>query len=168
MQEKHIHEQAIERVQKDNVSGDTSAGELMAHSFVDFQVAIQDALRGLSTRQFDVKQDVVFMLDNKKEVQLRVRKIRLQYHKDRVHSLEVDCRTDFENVLILAKKLKMKISAFSTYFTVHLSASQDFKEEFNDRILEMKTVDRFFETLDELKRPIFLNLNHYIVSRISD
>jgi hypothetical protein len=51
---------------------------------------------------------------------------------------------------------------------VILSASPEFLENRNKEIIGLERLSDFFETLDEIKRPIFLNLNHYVISRISD
>lgn len=126
------------------------------------------AREGISSLGFQLDETIVFMLDNHQEVHLRVRQIDIAQAGNTAMNLRVFCRTDFENVLILAKKLKMKISAFSTYFTVVLSATADFLRDRNQAVLELDQPAKFFETLDELKRPIFLNLNHYIIERISD
>lgn len=134
----------------------------------DFKMALERSHAGISSRIHTLDNTVTFMLDNQKEVVLRVRKIDIEHQHGTVQSLRIHCRTDFENVLILAKKLNMKISAFSAFFTVILSAEKSFIEEWNDAIMEMNHPAKFFETLDDLKRPIFLNINHYIVARISD
>ena len=134
----------------------------------DLQAAMQRAILGVGTLLHELDETVVFMLDNHEEVRLRVRKIEIAHANDQVLDLKVFCRTDFENVLILARKLNMRISAFSTWFTVVLTGEPEFTETWTEAILGMKHPSLFFETLDELKRPIFLNLNHYIISRISD
>lgn len=145
-----------------------TAGELLSATYTDLNLALNKSVQGISSRIHQLDQTVTFILDNHQEVVLRVRKLEIEHAQGQVLSFNAHCRTDFENVLILAKKLKMRISAFSAYFTVILTARPDFVEEWNDAIIGMKHPAQFFETLDELKRPIFLNLNHYIFSRISD
>lgn len=147
-----------------SLAADTSPSD----DFMNLQIAIERSQKGISTLLHELDQTVTFMLDNHKEVVLRVRKIDIEYVGDEVITMRVHCRTDFENVLILAKKLKMRISAFAAFFSVVLSTTPEFVEDYNDEILAMDHPAKFFETLDELKRPIFLNLNHYIVARISD
>ena len=134
----------------------------------EFARALERAARGIASRVHQLDETVVFMLDNQQEVRLRVRKIEIEYANSKVLALRVYCRTDFENVLILAKKLNMRIAAFATWFTVILRAEPEFMASWNEQILAMNHPAKFFETLDELKRPIFLNLNHYIIARISD
>jgi len=51
---------------------------------------------------------------------------------------------------------------------VILNADPEFMELYNDQIVTLDQPAKFFETLDEIKRPIFLNLNHYVIARISD
>lgn len=142
--------------------------QLMSASYDDLHLALQRAANGVSSLVHHLDETVVFMLDNHLEVTLRVRRIEVEYQGDRVLDFKVFCRTDFENVLILAKKLNMRIAAFATWFTVILSAEPSFAETWNEAILGLERPAQFFETLDELKRPIFLNLNHYIIARISD
>lgn len=142
--------------------------EMLAHTSIDLFQAFERASLGISSLTHQIDNRVVFILDNHQEVSLRVRKIAIEYVPERALDLKVHCRTDFENVLILAKKLNMRIAAFATNFTVILSAEEHFLEQWNEAVLNMDHPARFFETLDELKRPIFLNLNHYIISRISD
>jgi hypothetical protein len=150
------------------LNGTQVVEQLLDDTYDDLQQALRVANFGVSSLIFQIDNTVTFMLDNHQEVVLRVRKVEVESFDDEVQSLRVHCRTDFENVLILAKKLKMKISAFSTHFTVVLSSEPEFMRTWNDAILAMNRPALFFETLDELKRPIFLNLNHYIISRISD
>lgn len=142
-------------------------GPLLKSSYVDMDAAISRAIAGISTRTHHLNQDVTFILDNHQEVRLRVKKVEILYQDNRVTSMQVNCRTNFENVLILAQKINMRIAAFSNFFSVTLQAQEEFIETWNDAILELKRPADFFETLDELKRPIFLNLNHYLFSRIS-
>lgn len=147
---------------------DTSkAAALLKNSYVDVDSAVSRALMGISTRTHHLDQDVTFLLDNHQEVRLRVKKIEILHRQDQVESMQVFCRTNFENVLILAQKINMRIAAFSNFFSVTLQAQEEFIEVWNTQILEMKRPADFFETLDELKRPIFLNLNHYLFSRIT-
>jgi len=141
---------------------------LLQATYLDLQTAMQRSQGGVSTQMHELDQTVTFMLDNHQEVVLRVRKIDIEHRGKEVLSMRVHCRTDFENVLILAQKLRMKIAAFSVHFTVVLSASPEFIQDWGEKILLMDHPARFFETLDELKRPIFLNLNHYVIARISD
>ncbi len=152
---------------------------MLGDTYVEMSKAMGRAVRGVSTRVHELDSEVTFILDNHQEVRLQVKKIELLYIKngeyeaetntyfDTVKELNVYCRTNFENVLILAQKMKMKISAFSPNFSVTLTATKAFVEEFEDDIMAMKKPADFFETLDDIKRPIFLNLNHYIYSRIS-
>ena len=146
----------------------SSAGQLLSKSYVELQKALGRADAGVSSRIHELDNTVTFMLDNQKEVVLRVRKIDIEHIDGDVQAMHIYCRTDFENVLILAKKLNMKISAFSAHFTVVLKANEAFLETWSEAIMNMRHPSKFFETLDELKRPIFLNINHYIVARISD
>jgi len=145
-----------------------TAGKLLSKSYVTLQEALNRSTHGISSCIHELDNTVTFILDNQKEVVLRVRKIDIEHIQGEVQSMQVSCRSDFENVLILAKMLKMKISAFSAHFTVVIEVNDSFIEEWNDAIMEMDHPAKFFETLDELKRPIFLNLNHYTVARISD
>ena len=142
--------------------------ELLGATHNDLAQAFERATRGIATIAHQLDHTVVFMLDNHQEVSLRVRKIEVEHAEGEVLSLKVFCRTDFENVLILAKRLNMRIAAFATWFTVILSAEPEFIQTWQAQILELDHPSKFFETLDELKRPIFLNLNHYIIARISD
>ncbi len=142
-------------------------GPLLKSSYVDMDAAISRAIAGISTRTHHLDQDVTFILDNHQEVRLRVKKVEILYQGKRVTSMQVNCRTNFENVLILAQKINMRIAAFSNFFSVTLQAQEEFIETWNDTILDLKRPADFFETLDELKRPIYLNLNHYLFARIS-
>ena len=144
-----------------------AASELLSATYLDLNKAMAQAARGFSSRIHQLDQSVTFMLDNHQEVRLQVQKIEIMHRNGNVEDFKVHCRTDFENVLILAQKIKMRISAFSAYFTVILSATEDFKADWNDAIVAMDKPAAFFETLDDIKRPIFLNLNHYIFARIS-
>lgn len=147
---------------------DTSdVGPLLKDSYVDMDAAISRAIAGISTRTHHLDQDVTFILDNHQEVRLRVKKVEILYQQDSVKSMQVHCRTNFENVLILAQKINMRIAAFSNFFSVTLQAQDEFIDAWNDTILNLNRPADFFETLDELKRPIFLNLNHYLFARIS-
>lgn len=130
--------------------------------------AIALAEMGVSSIIHSLDEDVTFMLDNHEEVVLRLKEIRIEYSNELVSDLLLYARCDFKNVLILAKKLNMKMGAFSSHFTVILKGHPEFLETFNDQIIQMKEPAQFFETLDAIKRPIFLNLNHYIIARISD
>jgi len=149
-------------------SGSKASTELLKKTNVDINEALKRSEHGISSWIHQLDQSVTFMLDQQQEVQLRVSKIDIQYHQDKVLNMYIHCRTNFENVLFLAKKLRMKISAFSAHFTVILSARPEFMAEWNDEILAMDPPAKFFETLDEIKRPVFLNINHYIIARISD
>lgn len=145
-----------------------TATETMRATYVDLQMALQRSAQGVGVRIHQLDNTVTFVLDNQQEVVLRVRKIDIEHKAGQVLNLQVHCRTDFENVLILAKKLNMRIGAFSQHFTVILAAEPAFIDTWNAEILQMEHPSQFFETLDEIKRPIFLNLNHYIIARISD
>ncbi|MBF2054610.1 MAG: hypothetical protein IGS03_14285 [Candidatus Sericytochromatia bacterium] len=145
-----------------------AAQRLLIASNILLNTSLRRAARGVSSRIHELDQTVKFMLDNHQEVVLRVRQIDIEHQQGEVLSMRVVCRTDFENVLILAQKLRMKIAAFSVHFTVILSARPEFMAQYNDQILAMDHPRLFFETLDDIKRPIFLNLNHYITARISD
>lgn len=146
----------------------SSATELLRATFVDLQSAMQRSMNGVSTRIHQIDNTVTFVLDNQHEVVLRVRKIDIEHQQGEALNMNVHCRADFENVLILAKKLNMRIAAFSQHFTVILSAEPGFLATWNEAILNLHQPAQFFETLDDIKRPIFLNLNHYIIARISD
>lgn len=145
-----------------------SLEKLIAGSQPVLAKALALAEMGLSSITHSLDEDVTFILDNQEEVVLRLKEIRIEYVENRVSELMLYARCDFQNVLILAKKLKMKMGAFSSHFTVMLKGHPEFVETFNDQIIQMKEPADFFETLDEIKRPIFLNLNHYIIARISD
>lgn len=145
-----------------------SASELLKKTHVDTSEALRRAEYGISTRIHQLDQSVTFMLDQSQEVVLRVSKIDIQYQQNQVLSMYIHCRTNFENVLFLAKKLRMKIAAFSAHFTVILSARPELIENWEQAILDMDHPAKFFETLDEIKRPVFLNLNQYVIERISD
>lgn len=145
-----------------------SLEQLMTASQPALAKALALADIGLSCIIHSLDEDVTFMLDNHEEVVLRLKEIRIEYVEALVSELMLYARCDFKNVLILAKKLNMKMGAFSSHFTVMLKGNPEFQETFNDHILQMTTPAAFFETLDEIKRPIFLNLNHYIIARISD
>lgn len=160
--------QQVNPFDPDSYPAHKTVSEMLAASYEDMAAAMRKASEGYSCRIHQLDQTVTFILDNQEEVHLRVRKIETLFQDSQVKELNVLCRTDFENVLILAKKLNMRISAFSTYFTVHLTAEKDFMHTWNDAIMAMDHPAKFFETLDEIKRPIFLNLNHYVISRISD
>ncbi len=142
--------------------------ELLKKTHVEMNEALKRAEFGISTRIHQLDQSVTFMLDQKQEVILRVSKIDIQYQQEQVLRMYIHCRTNFENVLFLAKKLKMKIAAFSAHFTVILSARPELIENWNEAILAMDHPAKFFETLDEIKRPVFLNINQYVIERISD
>lgn len=154
--------------QKSAPSSQALARQLLSESATLLDSSLKRASQGISSRIHELDQTVKFILDNHQEVVLRVRRLDIEYVNDEVFNLRVICRTDFENVLILAQKLRMKIAAFSVHFTVILSAKPEFMAEYNQQILDMHHPRDFFETLDEIKRPIFLNLNHYITARISD
>jgi hypothetical protein len=145
-----------------------SLEQLMTSSQPALAKALALAEMGLSSITHSLDEDVVFILDNQEEVVLRLKEIRVEYIDNLVSDLLLYARCDFQNVLILAKKLNMKMGAFSSHFTVILKGHPEFVETFNDQIIQMKEPADFFETLDEIKRPIFLNLNHYIIARISD
>ena len=130
--------------------------------------ALELASEGISSHTHSLDDSVTFMLDNNQEVVLRVREIDVAYIGNKALYLRIIARADFQNVLILAKKINMKMGPFSHYFSVILSASPEFLENWNQQIIGMERISDFFETLDEIKRPIFLNLNHYVISRISD
>ena len=140
---------------------------LVQQSYLDLNAALARAISGIATRIHHLDQDVTFLLDNHQEVRLRVKTVEIMHEKGEVKNFKVNCRTNFENVLILAQKINMRIAAFSTFFSVTLRGEPDFVTQWNDEILNMEKPADFFETLDELKRPIFLNLNHYIFSRIT-
>lgn len=141
---------------------------LLRDTQADLAYALELADTGVSVTLHQLDNTVDFVLDNQQEVRLRVKKIEIQHVFGEAVDFLVSCRTDFENVLILAKKLNMRIAAFATHFTVVLQASPEFRAQWNDEIVEMRHPSQFFETLDEIRRPIFLNLNHYIIARISD
>lgn len=145
-----------------------SLEQLMAGSQPTVAKALALAEMGLSSITHSLDEDVTFILDNHEEVVLRLKEIRVEYVENLVSDLMLYARCDFQNVLILAKKLNMKMGAFSSHFTVILKGHPEFVETFNDSIIQMTEPADFFETLDEIKRPIFLNLNHYIIARISD
>jgi hypothetical protein len=145
-----------------------SVHELMRLSQPEVNKAMHFSQQGISCHIHSLDENVVFMLDNQEEVVLRVREIEIEYVGHEVIEFNVYARCDFKNVLILAKKLNMKMGAFSSNFTVTLKGHPDFVETFADAIIGMRRIPLFFETLDEIKRPIFLNLNHYIIARISD
>jgi hypothetical protein len=130
--------------------------------------ALDLAADGISSHIHTLDENVTFMLDNQQEVVLRVREIDVAHQNGRALYMRVIARTDFQNVLILAKKINMKMGPFSSHFSVILSASPEFLENRNKEIIGLERLSDFFETLDEIKRPIFLNLNHYVISRISD
>lgn len=160
-----IHSQPFDMNQYVDPHG---ADELLASAYDDLAKALARASNGVSSRVFQLDETVTFMLDNHQEVRLRVRQIEVESNRGQALTLRVHCRTDFENVLVLAKKLKMRIGAFSSHFSVVLSGQPEFVATWNEAIMALDHPSRFFETLDELKRPIFLNLNHYIIARISD
>lgn len=132
------------------------------------KTAFELAAQGISCHIHSLDENVTFILDNQEEVVLRVREIVVEFAEGKALSLRIYARTDFKNVLILAKKLKMKMGAFSTWFTVILAADPEFMETWNEQIIGLDQPAKFFETLDHIKRPIFLNLNHYVITRISD
>lgn len=142
--------------------------ELMQSVSVPMQKALDLAAQGISCHIHSLDENVTFILDNQQEVVLRVREIVVEFSKNKALALRIHARTDFKNVLVLAKKLNMKMGAFSTWFTVILTANPEFMETWNDQIVALDQPAKFFETLDEIKRPIFLNLNHYVIARISD
>lgn len=147
---------------------DTSqAGEMLSDSYLDLSTALSKAIQGISSRIHQIDQDVTFILDGHQEVRLRVKKIEILYQGGSVLDFKVHCRTNFENVLILAQKINMRIAAFSTFFSVTLQGHPDFVEDWNDSILELLQPADFFETMDVIKKPLFLNLDYYIFSRIS-
>ncbi|MGE3726514.1 MAG: hypothetical protein AB7I41_13235 [Candidatus Sericytochromatia bacterium] len=145
-----------------------SLDQLMMASQPALAKALELSAVGISSITHSLDEDVTFILDNQEEVVLRLKEIRIEYSENLVSDLMLYARCDFKNVLILAKKLNMKMGAFSSHFTVVLKGHPEFVETFNDQIIQMKEPADFFETLDEIKRPIFLNLNHYIIARISD
>lgn len=145
-----------------------SIHDLLDGTSDDMTRVMQLAQEGISCTIHQLDNTVVFILDNHQEVTLRVRKIEIQSVFGEVIDFLVYCRTDFENVLVLAKKLNMRIGAFATYFTVILKAAPDFLATWNQAMHDMEHPSLFFETLDDIRRPVFLNLNHYIIARISD
>ena len=147
---------------------DTSqAGPMLNDSYMDLNSALAKAIQGISSRIHHIDQDVTFILDGHQEVRLRVKKVEILYRGAEVIDFKVYCRTNFENVLILAQKINMRIAAFSTFFSVVLQGHPDFIEDWNDVILELLQPADFFETMDVIKKPLFLNLDYYIFSRIT-
>ncbi|PIQ25812.1 hypothetical protein COW36_21975 [bacterium (Candidatus Blackallbacteria) CG17_big_fil_post_rev_8_21_14_2_50_48_46] len=142
--------------------------QLMNGAAAPLSKAFELAAQGVSSHIHSLNENVTFILDNSEEVTLRVIEIDIEHAEGKALALRIQARTDFKNVLVLAKKLNMKIGAFSTYFTVILNADPEFMELYNDQIVTLDQPAKFFETLDEIKRPIFLNLNHYVIARISD
>ncbi len=144
-----------------------TAGEMLSDSYMDLSAALSKAVQGISSRIHQIDQDVTFILDGHQEVRLRVKKLEILYQGAKVIDFKVHCRTNFENVLILAQKINMRIAAFSTFFSVVLQGHPEFIEDWNDAILELLGPVDFFETMDVIKKPLFLNLDYYIFSRIS-
>lgn len=154
---------------KTNASDIHSLKKLL-NSQKDVFLALQKANMGISSHIHSLNQQVTFMLDNHEEVELLVKRIEVEYTKKTglTRHLRVYTQTDFKNVLKLAKKINMKMRDFHPTYSVVLEANPEFKHKFNDKIIHLDHVAKFFETLDEIKRPIFLNLNYYIVAKISN
>ena len=130
--------------------------------------AIEKAIEGFNVNKHLVDQLVTFMLDNTEEVKLRVKQIEILAQDDQISSLRIYAQANFKNVLKLAKKLNMKMSAFNKTFTVILNALPELLEIAKPHLQNMTHVSVFFEAMDgETKHPIFFNLNQYKIERIS-
>lgn len=155
----------------DERSPDDDLQELLKRSGTLLPGLMFNAFDGYSTHLHQIDNSVTFILDHRDEIPLQVRCVEVLYTNretgSRAEELKVYCLGELDSVLKLAKKLRMKMRDFDQVFTVILTARPEFVAEYSDVIANMFHVRAFFETLDDMKRPVFNNLDHYVISRIS-
>ena len=106
--------------------------------------ALDLAADGISSHIHTLDENVTFMLDNQQEVVLRVREIDVAHQNGRALYMRVIARTDFQNVLILAKKINMKMGPFRRHLHGILSAMPEILENKNTEITRLESPSVFF------------------------
>lgn len=135
----------------------------------EFGQALVHALEGRDVQDFFLDRWVTFFQDNAEEVKLRVSQIEFLKTKGQGQAVEVRVygKANFQNVLKLAQKLNMKLSAFNRDLKVVLKAKPDLVALVNTQLPALNMASDVLNLKNDRNQFVFTNLDLYQIERIS-
>lgn len=133
----------------------------------EFGDALRHALDGQAVTSFLLDRWITFLQDNAEEIKIRVSQVQIIKTKDTVTEVRVFGKANFQNVLKLAKKLNMKISAFNRDLKVIFKAKPELVALVDAQLSDLNMASDILNLKNDLNQFVFTNLEHYKIERIS-